>query len=429
MLIVDVTNAGPATAAETVIVLSSDGTRLLQTSGCAEDPAGFPTCTLGDLGMGISAQVTLLATVEASPSMLGGGGPNQVVHNFSLSATTLDLEPADNNATVLTSVDATPPRVTAQGAMLGNGSLRDIEACDPIREPFDSMEVFLSELVIDPPGDTEVVDVTNSQSWRLVTAGDDGILEASTCDSLLGDDVSVVPTRVMFNGGTHGFLQWPSPLVAGRHRLLACAAGLADLVGLHLDGVPGGDHAVEFRVDPGNLFQNGALDCSLDRWFSEGGSGSAQLVHIAVDADNDPGSGSAHYQGFSAGQALQLAQCIRTPEIRTLDWSTAARLDFASGDILDVAFTCHFLEDGDCEGSLAGTQQSAFKVELAGWTDFGGRMTPPFGARSAICGFVTRPGDSQFYGLFLDSLRLESLPIFVDGFESGDTSTWSGTVP
>jgi hypothetical protein len=40
---------------------------LVSTSGCSEDPAGVPTCTLGNLAVDGTASYTILATVNAFP--------------------------------------------------------------------------------------------------------------------------------------------------------------------------------------------------------------------------------------------------------------------------------------------------------------------------------------------------------------------------
>jgi hypothetical protein len=57
----------------------------------------------------------------------------------------------------------------------------------------------------------------------------------------------------------------------------------------------------------------------------------------------------------------------------------------------------------------------------------------PAGALSALCDFTLEPaGSDPSFDAFLDGLRLvgpEPLPIFADGFESGDTTAWSSTVP
>ena len=63
----DVTNAGPSDAAGVVFDLALDADlTLVSTSGCAEDPTGAPTCTVGSLAAGATATATVEATVAAT---------------------------------------------------------------------------------------------------------------------------------------------------------------------------------------------------------------------------------------------------------------------------------------------------------------------------------------------------------------------------
>ncbi len=58
------------------------------------------------------------------------------------------------------------------------------------------------------------------------------------------------------------------------------------------------------------------------------------------------------------------------------------------------------------------------------WQEFEHAVATPAAAASALCGFdVARSGD---FTLFIDDAVLAG-PIFTDGFESGDTSSWSST--
>ncbi len=66
---VSVTNNGPDVA--TGVVLSSvlpGAATLVASTGCVEDPAGAPSCTLGSIGVGVTQQVTLVVAVAASAS-------------------------------------------------------------------------------------------------------------------------------------------------------------------------------------------------------------------------------------------------------------------------------------------------------------------------------------------------------------------------
>ncbi|MCB1810171.1 MAG: DUF11 domain-containing protein [Candidatus Competibacteraceae bacterium] len=109
-----VNNAGPDTA-ENVVVTDNlpTGVTLVSTSGCAEDPNGVTTCSLGDIASGGSAQYTIEVTVDA-------GTEGVITNNASVTADTGDLTPSNNSASEETT--ATPPPT---------GSLTLVKEADP----------------------------------------------------------------------------------------------------------------------------------------------------------------------------------------------------------------------------------------------------------------------------------------------------------
>ncbi len=110
---ITVDNAGPNTARNVVVDDTlPGGVTLVETAGCADDPSGVPTCSLGDIAAGGSASYTIAVTVDA-------GTPTGVLTNTAtVSSDTpdptdcpvdqnpLELCPPDNNtATEDTTVD------------------------------------------------------------------------------------------------------------------------------------------------------------------------------------------------------------------------------------------------------------------------------------------------------------------------------------
>ncbi len=97
---VTVSNSGPN---EALAVVATDTlppeVSFVATSGCAEDPAGVPTCGLGTIPPDGSAQYTI--TVDVSS---GAGGT--VINQVEATAAELDLSPGDNVATEETLVIA-----------------------------------------------------------------------------------------------------------------------------------------------------------------------------------------------------------------------------------------------------------------------------------------------------------------------------------
>lgn len=89
---VTVDNLGPGLATDVEVVETLPaGVTFDSTSGCAEDPAGVPTCSLGDLANGESAQYTVTVYVEPAASALS--------NSVTVSASTSD--PVTGNDTAL----------------------------------------------------------------------------------------------------------------------------------------------------------------------------------------------------------------------------------------------------------------------------------------------------------------------------------------
>ena len=104
---IEVTNAGPQTA-ENVQVTDTlpAGTTLISTTGCAEDPNGVPTCTLGDIGSGMSKMYTIVASVDSSVT--------GALANFAtVTSDTDDPIPGNNSANATTTVDTEADLVIA----------------------------------------------------------------------------------------------------------------------------------------------------------------------------------------------------------------------------------------------------------------------------------------------------------------------------
>ena len=101
-----VANAGPAAANGSVVTFTLPaGTTFVSSAGCAEDPAGVPTCSLGTINSGAQAQFTVTANVDA-------GTTGQVTANASVTSGVTDPDGANNTAQATTTIDGTPPSVT-----------------------------------------------------------------------------------------------------------------------------------------------------------------------------------------------------------------------------------------------------------------------------------------------------------------------------
>ncbi len=103
---ITVTNAGPADADDVVATDTLPaGVTFVSTAGCAEDPAGVPTCSLGTIAAGSSASYTVTVTVD--PATTG-----TITNTVSVTSSTPDPNPGTNtdteDTTVGTGVQPTP---------------------------------------------------------------------------------------------------------------------------------------------------------------------------------------------------------------------------------------------------------------------------------------------------------------------------------
>lgn len=99
---VTVTNLGPAAATGVEVdgALPA-GTTLISTSGCAEDPAGVPTCTLGQIASGASKAF-------ATTVLVGPSAPALLQNSVTVSAATNDPVPSNDAASETTTVASWP---------------------------------------------------------------------------------------------------------------------------------------------------------------------------------------------------------------------------------------------------------------------------------------------------------------------------------
>lgn len=98
---VTITNNGPSVAQNVVATDTlTDVLALVNTTGCAEDLGGAPTCSLGAVGVGESVSYTLLALVDSSTLA------DTITNTVSVASAALEAAPGDESATITTTVDA-----------------------------------------------------------------------------------------------------------------------------------------------------------------------------------------------------------------------------------------------------------------------------------------------------------------------------------
>ncbi|MEM1182450.1 MAG: hypothetical protein AAGM22_29150, partial [Acidobacteriota bacterium] len=313
---ITVTNTGPNDATQVVVTdaLPPEVT-LVATSGCAEDPVGVPTCSLGDLAASASAQFTVEVTVNADP-------PLQIVNTASVDAENPDPNTANDADSATLSTDATPPQV-----VLVRTALQEIEACETLNERVQQLVVVFSEAMATSDdragGGGRPPEADSLENYVLVRPGDNRSFETTSCDGPSGDDFRAEFGELSYAGDTPIAPQSTVLLVVPMqqqtfftddlYRLFVCGT-TTDVGGNPLDGDGDGtsdgtdDFSIDFRLDFRNLFANAHFDCDLGGWDIDP-PGSLQVTQSAEDFEGSANSGSAQ-AAFATEEAFGLSQCV-----------------------------------------------------------------------------------------------------------------------
>ncbi len=417
---VEVTNQSAIDDSTDVFVTAPlpPGTELVETQGCLDDSVGSPVCRLGLLAPGASVSFTIEASV--SP-----GAGEEVTFEACVASANPDPNAANDCASEATSLDLVPPQVVGVEA-LGSGIARTVGSCQTLGQRFRFLRVGFSEAMADPGADVPA-SVTNPGSYRWVRPAEGLDLSTIDCDSPPGSDVPVAIESVEWNSSTFTATLIPGrseALPDGLYHLLVCGE-LGDAAGNPLGGTSV-DVGLTFRLDTVNFLADGHFDrfdplaCNLDAWDSS----DISRVEIAEpDVSGSPLSGSA---GQTSAEGFDLAQCVPLQGDGFYRLSAAARAD---GGTAVVELFCEPFAAEGCTGPALGSAELQMPVVDTGAVFDGLELevaTPP-GTVSALCGAVAAPGSAD--QVFVDDLVLGFLPLFADGFESGDFDAWTSVVP
>ncbi|MDY7092528.1 MAG: hypothetical protein SX243_06085 [Acidobacteriota bacterium] len=424
-----VDNLGPSdSTGSTVTDNLPAGITLVATTGCAEDPNGVPTCTLGAIAAGSFTTYTIEVSVDPSP-------PASVDNEACVSGDETDPNAANDCDTETTTFDATAPTVDVVAFQPPSGD-GEVDECETIQTELLQLELTFSEPmnIVSP---MDAASATNPANYRLVAPVLGSDFDTVDCMGGTGADEVISIDGVSYDGGTDTAtltLNGGDELINQQYRLVACGT-LEDEAGNALDGGGGAGMSFlrTFRVDVGNLFADGHFDdfdpvaCTLDAWDS---TNIAQVELSSEDVDASPISGSAHNASPTAG--FDLTQCVALTGGQKYRFDLSLQVGAAVGEAVAVQLACEFFDQVACGGSslgTAGAAQAVFSTGMA-WQPQESTLMAPAGTLSARCGIELSPGNAMTFDANFDNLFLGlSNEIFTDGFESGDTSRWTETFP
>jgi len=335
--------------------------------------------------------------------------------------------------------DTTPPTIISTDTIASTpgGSL---EVDETTRVPITQLLLKFSEIMKDPEGDYEAGDITNPQSYRLVGAGPDGILDTSGCSAIGNDDLLLNIDGVTWDQDTRiatVSVGSGKALGGGTYGFFACAsAPLADIGNNPLDGNADGsggdDFLLHFEVLGTDRLDNPNFDTGLSSWDTTENP-PAFWAFDSDDVDDGPSSGAALIAGVAgADQVVGLSQCV--------DFDSSEGIFHLDGRVLirnnatpepEACGTVTFFNAEGCSGSSYGLLKTGV---VLGDTGGGWALIPwmnarvPAGAISAQVEFSATGGSDAAadFDVAFDALSFRDVPepLFSDGFESGDTSAW-----
>ena len=300
--------------------------------------------------------------------------------------------------------------------------------------------VVFDEPVDDPPGDDEPDDVSNPANYLLLAPGEDAVF--STVDCAAGphpDDLALPVGPVTFLAGITTaavVLNAGAPLPAGDYRLHVCGStSIVDADGNALDGngdgLEGDDFVLDFAVSTSDLLADPNFDtdavASLETWVVETPEGAA-IEPDVEDADGAPTSGSARAVNLGAAGDLMLAQCVPVVSDEPHWFGATLRQLSGSGSWPRSWIRVEHYGGSECEGPpLDGIEIPLADGEVALWERLGQTLRPPEQAASALVIFGSSAAEGEPFETWWDDTFAGVAPpeIFEDGFESGDTSSWS----
>lgn len=178
-----------------------------------------------------------------------------------------------------------------------------------------------------------------------------------------------------------------------------------------------------------NLVQNPGFDGNTTGWVVYSDP-NVLAEYSAEDASGDPSSGSASVTNYhpSGGTAVDgFSQCV--PVVENVEYRFAAQVKIAAGQgsTGDGGITVYWYDSPACDTYISGL--SVASDVTGNWTPVSDFQIAPAGAESAkvfVKVFKLDAGGSL--NALVDDVVVEPV-LFQDGFETGNTNSWSVVFP
>lgn len=175
---------------------------------------------------------------------------------------------------------------------------------------------------------------------------------------------------------------------------------------------------------------NPAFDQDLSGWLLDAPS-PASITHSTEDVAGAATSGSALVADLSGLVPATLSQCVARGDGETVIFGGAARIASAGAAEPVVFALLEAFSAPDCSGDpLTSVATAPLAGDTGGlWRRLSeGALEVPAEAGSLLLSLVVRAEGASSFEVRFDDVFLE-LAIFVDGFESGNTSRWTAAQP
>ena len=311
-------------------------------------------------------------------------------------------------------LDLTAPSILALDTVADTG--------DGMLDDGEQTSVSLTQILVSFDEDLDPAAAEDLGNWLLAGAGSNGTVDTSSC-AIDPDDVDFGPTaatlladrrtvRLDVGGGV--------ALPTGRFRLWACE-GITDAVGNALAAT-----SVDFGVRVTNVVPNPNFDDGIAPWVA-GGSRPQDLGWSAADAEGKATSGSMAVTAAGAtGETTIATTCIEVVPGTPIVLGGAIEVEGGAGGDLVVSGELRGSVQPGCSALGQPTSAPIAAGPTAGWVPFVVSLAGDYA--SVEVRLVVANATSAAHTVRFDLLQLFG-PIFADGFESGDTSAWTSTVP